>query len=232
MVNQVIVHAKFTTLPIMEQEQTVISFEDIDDNFDDSILFYQINETVHLNKSDIDMEVYECQFSERHSYDRAFFKGHEIPYVDEKHSFKAYVCNQNNVIFFNVKTEVALKFIKKCNTILKKRKSPLIEVHSVDFDYIERKASEIKASWFSMEGAQVKSQALLGNNIEQSAEFEILKENGAVSSLTIQAFITELDMSLSVGISKKGSIYIQNKMPSYINPIDILWLLFTNLIID
>ncbi|MDE8060618.1 hypothetical protein PT070_07980 [Erysipelothrix rhusiopathiae] len=232
MIKSVIIHAKFTNLPIVEEQQTGISFENIDDDLDNSILFYKINETLHLDKSDINMDVYACQFSERHSYDHAFFKGHEIPYVDEKHSFKAYVCNERNVIFFNVKTDVALKFIKKCNTVLKQRSSSLIEVHTIDFDSIERKATEIKGSWFSMESSQVTSQALLGNNIENSIEFESLKENGYVSSLTIQIFLSELESTLSVGISKKGSIYIQNKLPSYINPIDILWLLFIHLVLD
>lgn len=232
MPKNVIVHARYINLIEFNEPDPQLDLEILDNPPQDHILFSNSGELLHLDFSNVDMEIYNCSFSERKMLDYAYYDDIAIPHVDFVHTFNAYKDQNTQTIFFNTSTEIAIKFIKKYNTKLRQYGRELVDIYPIDFENVERRSMEIKASWFSTAGANVTSQALIGNDLQDSVEFSGLKDIGDVSSLTISLFIRQLDRNIGVIISKKGSIYIQNKLPDHINPIDILWLVFRHLIFD
>lgn len=210
-----------------EGVQRISPFEDVDFYTSNRLLLKKEEDYV-LKKSKIKLEKYKCEFTETINYEQnASHQGLPIDSVDLTREFYAYRNPNKNHMFFRTSKDIALLFIKLYN---EHNSKTIFEVPNVNFETIELRSKQITTSWFSQIGAQVKAQGLMGYKIQESLEYENLKETSEISSLTVEYYLKSFNSTLKVIVSKKGTIYIQSSIPQELDPIELLYFLYEELI--
>lgn len=143
-------------------------------------------------------------------------------------SFKSFYMKSEKIFIVNTGTDPAIDFISVLNT----QNNSNILTASVDFDRLLKKLNNVNGIWISnIKTQNLSASGLFGDQVDQSTEFDRIKEKGSISYVT---FTIEYvyHKPLLVGVTQNSSIIISNKLDNPEEGIEVAKKIYDTLLKD
>ncbi len=157
-----------------------------------------------IENSSSKYDCYDCVYDKKRNR-KGHIDGLQFDYYFERKNFSAY--GLDNLLYINIRTDDFTTFINDLNK--NSSGSCELEIIDINFDNIELKTENVQSIVVSgIKSASIKAKALYGYKLSDNQEYQELKEQGNISSLTVE-YVKDGN-KYNVLISKKGSIYVMN----------------------
>lgn len=181
---------------------------------------------VNLKESG-DIIEYDCEHDFKQNKIGKVFN-HLFEYYFVPNFFKSYYFKNDNLFIINTSTDPAIDFISKLNT----QNNSNIVIKNVNFEKLLKKLTNVKGIWISDIKAQnLSASGLFGDQVDQSTEFDRIKEKGKVSYVTF-TIENMYHRSLSVGVTQNSAIIISNKLDKPEEGIEVAKKIYDTLLKD
>jgi len=147
---------------------------------------------------------YLCRFAYKENV-IGYIEGSRITELTRVKEFEAFSPVGTSIIFFFIKTNLGKKYIKLIN---QKSKQDMFAEIEINFHTLITKVKNVMGGWFKIDGIKIKAQSIVGYDIADDPEFVRLRDKGSFSSLQIEYFSSQYNLTVSPIISKKNSIFI------------------------
>ncbi|AOV07903.1 hypothetical protein [Sporosarcina ureilytica] len=153
---------------------------------------------------------------------------HFFEYYFVPSSFKSYYIKNDNLFIINTSTDPAIDFINKLNT----QNGSNILTQNVNFEKLLKKLENVNGIWISdIKTQNLSASGLFGDQVDQSTEFDRIKEKGKISYITF-TIENMYHRSLSVGVTQNSAIIISNKLDKPGDGIEVAKKIFDTLLKD
>lgn len=152
-----------------------------------------------------------------------FFEYYFIPT-----SFKSFYIKNEKIFIVNTGTDPAIDFISILNT----QNNSNISTANVDFDKLLKKLENVNGIWISnIKTQNLSASGLFGDQVDQSTEFDRIKEKGNISYVTF-TIENVYHRPLLVGVTQNSSIIISNKLDKPEEGIEVAKKIYDTLLKD